>query len=325
MNTKYDEHKRKYFVMKTNYAVVNCLRRIIQQNIPYYAFDANLMVIKKNTSLMNNDQLRLRISNFPVEGVDNSFKVFKEILEKKYEQIINNTIDEEEKINKMDDEDLIYNNEKVEIEYEKFNLTMFCKIVNDNSKTEYLNVTTDDCEFFINNNKIPSPYKKPLLISKLRAKEGFEFSAISKISNSIESPLWSCVASCYYKEIEDNLYHFYVEPRSSQINEEDILKRAKEILIEKLENIKKIVKKNKGKEIMNNGKLTITNDQFTMPNLLTYYLQEHKNIEYCGYRCEHLLNNVSSIYFKTSGMDIEKILEDICSEIKNIITNIIKV
>lgn len=325
MDIKYDKFNRKYFIIKTNYAIINCIRRIILQNIPYYSFDSELMVIKKNNSILNNDQLKLRISNLPVEGVDNSYKIFKEILEKKYEQVINNNIIEEEEKVVLEDDELIYQNEKININYEKLNLTMFCKISNDNSKTEYLNVTTDDCEFFINNTKIKSPYVKPLLICKLRNKESLEFSVVSRISNPIESPLWNCVTGCYFIEKEENLYHLFIEPRSLQIDEEGILKRAKDIILEKLENVQKIVKKNKKEEIMDNGKLIIEHDQFTMPNLLTYYLQDHKNIDYCGYRCDHLLNNLSSIYFKTTGPDISLILNDVCSEIKKIITNIIKV
>ena len=47
-----------------NYVVLNTLRRTIFSDVPIYAFDK--ITINKNTSIFNNNYMKLRIENLPV-------------------------------------------------------------------------------------------------------------------------------------------------------------------------------------------------------------------------------------------------------------------
>jgi DNA-directed RNA polymerase subunit L len=149
-------------------------------------------------------------------------------------------------------------------------------------------------------------------LCKLRAGEEIEFSASTRLSIALESPVWNVVANCYFTEVEEGKYSFIIEPRSG-LDEETIMKRAITIIETKLHNILSVTQEIKKS---NSGELRIENDKFTLPGLITFYLQDHEAIEYAGYRCEHLLNNRSVIFYRTKGKrDIMKILKQVCDKI----------
>ena len=55
-----------------NYIIINTLRRICLQLIPVHAFHPEDVEISVNTSVYNNDIIRLRLSNFPIYGMENN-------------------------------------------------------------------------------------------------------------------------------------------------------------------------------------------------------------------------------------------------------------
>lgn len=321
MEVSLDKYNRKVYTLKTNNVIMNTIRRIIYQNIPVFAFD--LIDIKKNTSIYNNDQMRLRISNFPVYGLENNSKVFEKFVEDNYELVINNNKEIETTKLKDDDNEAVYKNvdNKEKIIIEDNILTLVCLVKHESTTKEYLNVMTSDCKFFINNKEVADPYKVPLLICKLRYKEELDFTASTRMSIPIESPLWNCVSNCYFVEKSPELYNLIIESRG-QISEEDIIKRCKFIIKEKLKHIQEIIK---DKNIESEGILKIEHDKFTLPALLNFYLQEHEQIEYSGYRCEHLLNDTSIIYFKSANNAVIKIIVDTIKKIEKIIDKLIPI
>ena len=65
------------------------------------------------------------------------------------------------------------------------------------------------------------------------------------------------------------------------------------------------------------GSLEINNDKFTLAGLLTFYLQDHKDITYAGNHCEHLLGQRSFIYYKLkNGANIKNVISDVSKAIK---------
>ena len=50
-----------------NFVTINTIRRVCYNNIPIYTFDPNLVKITNNTSVYNNDYMRLRISNLEID------------------------------------------------------------------------------------------------------------------------------------------------------------------------------------------------------------------------------------------------------------------
>ena len=49
-----------------NYITINTLRRVILTLVPTFAFDPENIIIEKNTSVYNNDYMRLRLSSIPL-------------------------------------------------------------------------------------------------------------------------------------------------------------------------------------------------------------------------------------------------------------------
>jgi DNA-directed RNA polymerase subunit L len=81
----------------------------------------------------------------------------------------------------------------------------------------------------------------------------------------------------------------------------------------KLEKIKeKIIndiKKHNDDKALVEAKLTIVNENHTMGNLITRVIQEHPDIEFCGYNVDHLYVNELTLRYKTNGKSIIDILE----------------
>jgi len=274
-----------------NHVLINTLRRIIIQHIPTYAF--NKIDIAKNTSVFNNDVLRLRLSCFPVHNIENDTVQY-------YQNIINNDVDDD-KLSQ---------------------LTMYVEKKNDSQ--EIINITTDDAEFYNNNNKIKSIYKKPLLIIKLKEKEEIKLTSTINLNIGKNNIKYSPVSICVYEEINDNTFLLKLES-TNQIEEYDIIKRSCEILIIKL---KIIMNQLKNKEINNEneGELIFNEEDHTLGNLLSRILQDHDNIIFAGYKMDHLLINDVSINYKTNGAkNINDILNLSIKDIINQLNYIIKI
>jgi len=324
MDIQTDKYGRKIFRLKTNHAVVNTLRRTIFQDVPSYAFDPAQIVFQINTTIYHNDYMRKRISNIPVFGVKNDYKQFELYLKDNYDWVINHIKPEEKPVNAAD-KDPVYDNIDVdtfEADTDTHVLTMYCHKKHDSKTDEFVNVTTDDCEFTLNNKKVSNPYQNPMLLCKLRFGEEIKFSATSKYSIPYESPIWNVMANCFFVEKSDEEYDFYIIKR--EIDEEDVLKRARTVIIEKIKNILEILKSKE--EISTQGELKIENDKFTIPALLTYYLQDHPEIEFCGYKAEHLLADTSVIYYRArDGSDMEKILKEVSQTIIRVLESKINI
>ena len=279
---KFDKLHIEFSGKDVNYVLMNTLRRIIIQYIPTYAFDK--IDITKNTSVFNNDVLRLRISNLPVHNIENDNVQY-------YQNIINNDLDSDKLTQ----------------------LTMYVEKKNDS--LEIINVTTDDAEFFNNKNKIKSIYKKPLLLIKLKEGEEIKLTTTINLNIGKNNIKYSPVTICVYEEKNDNTFLLKLES-TNQIEEYDIIKKACEILIIKLENIMNQLK-DKDINDKNEGELIFKGEDHTMGNLLNRFLQDHDNILFSGYKMDHLLINNVSINYKTNGA--KNINEKINLTIKNII------
>lgn len=265
-----------------NHVIVNTIRRLIIQHVPVYAFDN--VEITKNTSVYNNDTLKLRLKNFPVHSIKNDTVNF-------YMDIINNTLDEDKL-------------EKITLHLDKKNLD-----------SDNLNITTDDAKHYSKDKLIPSIYQNPLLITKLKEKEELKLTMSTDLNIGFNHIKYSPVSICIFEILNDNKYLLKLES-NGQLDEYEILKRSLQIAIIKLNNI---IEQLKNKDIpkTDEGELIFENEDHTLGNLLSYYLQTHNNILYSSYKLEHLLIKNVYINYKTDG--VKSILEILFSIIKDII------
>ena len=276
-----------------DYVVVNSLRRILLEELPGFAYDINSIKISKNSSVYNNDYLKNRIENFPVMGIDVDFNI-EEFLKLKYEK---------------DENEIENENENEKNNLSNFNMLNF--YVNKvNNSDDIMNVTTNDCVFFLKGNKIKNIYKNPLLICKLKKGEELELSAIIKKGLPIFHSKYSPIGVCYYDEINDNEFIFKVENRN-QYKNKDIIIHGCDILIKRLEIVmNKIISKKFSSN--NHGKIILSNENHTLGNLISRGLQENQNIDYAAYKLDHLLINDLTIEYVTNGSKvINEIIENV--------------
>ena len=129
-----------------NYVILNTIRRILLRYIPIYAFESKLTDINKNTSIFNNDMMKLRLNNLPIPLLN---------INKKFNM---------ENIKKISDlEKNIYNKN------DNDSIIMYINIKNTNK--DILNVTTNNAVFKYFNNEIINSnelYKRPVLLCQLR-------------------------------------------------------------------------------------------------------------------------------------------------------------
>mgnify|MGYP003705947491 CR=1 FL=1 len=266
----------KIYGKNINYILVNTLRRVILSDIPIYAYTPSLINITKNSSVYNNNILKNRIELLPIYNLNNTldFKFYDNLCEfSRNKDSAGNTLDNTKSLN-------IYLKKK-------------------NIENYILNVTTNDCEFYMNSNKIKNIYKKPLLLCKLKSKEELEFSAMIDLGIPLNHARYSCVSICYYNELNDNSYKFKLSP-VSQLDGYEIMLRSCKIIIYNLE---KILKKLINIVYKDNSvnKIVLENYDHTYGNLISSILQKNNNIEYCSYRMDHLFIRNIIIEFKIKG------------------------
>jgi DNA-directed RNA polymerase subunit L len=272
-----------------NHIIMNTLRRSILLLIPNYAFTNTNIEI--NQSAYNNDMLRLRINNIPTIN------------------IIPN-IDTLNLIDKLDLE------ESVETPI----LSMIVDI--DNKTTEPIAVTTNSAQFFIDSKKAPA-YPLDIMIMKLNPNQRLKFTATTSLNLPKKNDIFTSTAICCYEYDEENNITFKLESRGN-LDEYDILKRGCNIIINKLKYILEKILSSKI-ENENKGSIILEKETFTMANLINDGLQNHKNIDFSGYKIEHLLIDESEIKYITDGKKgIKEILKESINKQIDIYNKIIK-
>lgn len=268
-----------------NHVIINTLRRIILEELPGFAYDSDSIKIPENSSVYNNDYLRNRIENFPVVGLNLKLDM-DEYLKLKFDKHNEDNTETEKQ------------QEDAELNFSNFNLLNFY-LKKENLSDEILNITTNDCDFFLKGKKIENIYKNELLICKLKKNEKLELSAIVKKGLPMNNAKYSPIGVCCYEEKSNNDFIFKIENRNQYKNKEIIIYGC-EILIKRLEIIlEKIVNKKFSSD--NHGTIILNNENHTLGNLISRGLQEDSNIEYAAYKLDHLLINDVTIEYITNG------------------------
>jgi DNA-directed RNA polymerase subunit L len=305
-----------------NYIIINTIRRIALSLLGGYAFEPKYITITKNTTIYNNDYMRLRISNFPIPDRDNILENKEELIDKFINMEIeaNTTIFETKKDNLQELEEI--ENKKKEMVN---NLNMYIKAKNNTQ--EIMNVTTNELytTFYLAGKKIPDIFPRELLIIKLKPGEEFVCSCVTDLNIPLYNNIYSSTCIFSYQENNDNDFDILIESQR-QISEKDIIKRSCIIICKKLE---KIINTVKSKMLLipegeYNAEIIIENENHTLGNLITRGLQDHKNIAFCGYKIDHPDVNELIIKYKTEGEKFTNILEQVINDLIRIYKEIIK-
>ena len=363
----FDESFNNYLVLgisgkKINYVIMNTIRRVIMELVPTYGYDKNDINITKNTSIFNNDYMKLRISHFPVIGIINDFQTIERFVVLEYEANISTFDKKIENINEIEKRN---NEEKLE---KSQNLIMSINVKN--TSNEVLCVTTNNefTKFYYKASPITTPYLQDLLIVKLKPGEEFICNSTSSLNIGLKGANFLPTAVCVFTDPDEPNGEYILNLESlKQMSEFDIIIRACSIIIIKLNMfldvfISKITEyksesvndeynlENKTPNSLNNntdsesntesairnstdeqleqhrtkGIIKIENESHTFGNLLSRMFQDHPLIDFAGYKIDHLLIKELTIGYKTSGEDIVIIINDIITNTKLLFLSIIE-
>ena len=290
-----------------NYVVLNTLRRTIFSDVPIYAFDK--ITINKNTSIFNNNYMKLRIENLPIIGIENNESFFEEKVKEEdmFDEnmgLVNDNID-------INDEDDTFNSSTLD------QFTMYLDFKNDTNGI--VTIGTDNAKFYYKQKQINSPYKNNIPIIKLHPGKSINMSAVSNLGTERKQAKYSPVSVATYTENNADDFNFVLESKG-QIDEKRILNVAILNINKMLENFMKLVPDNKGME----GKIVIPEGDHTIGNLLADGLQRHKAVDFAGYNMPHPLGNEVVVQYKLNSGNLKKVLKDVISFYQNLFDDISK-
>lgn len=268
-----------------DYVVVNTLRRIILSELPIMVFSE--VDIPINTTIFNNNYIKLYIQNIPVVGVKNVPLIYKKKKEEIKEDVEEDT----------DLSDLIGNNEAEIVQYNENlddnslnNLTMYLEY--ENTSSEIKTITTDDAKFYYMGSEMKNPYPRPVVLIKLQPGQKIKLSAKSDVSIENNDGKHGHTAVCAFNELKSDKYKFFLESRG-QLSESELLSRACGVIMYKLKKFAKIFPDMKLKD----GEIKIPKASHTMGNLISHGLNSLKECNYSTYYHKHMLDNEVFIKF----------------------------
>ncbi len=288
-----------------NHIIVNSIKRIIQSDIPVYSF--NNFDITQNSSVFNNNYIKHHLQNIPVWGIEN-----------KIDEFVKKEETDEEEFSEMTglmNDDIDLNVEK-SVDTSALNkLTMYIDSKNDTK--DIITVTTDDAKFYYKEGLIKTPYYNPIQIVKLQPNQSIKFSAKAELGTEEMSGIYSATSICFFKENKEDNYDFTLESRG-QISEKRILKIALKLLNKKLHKFNKNLPKNKGME----GVIVTEDEDHTLGNIISYGMQIHPSVQFCGYNTPHPLKKEIHFHYKLTSGNINNIIKEVVSYYENIFDNI---
>ena len=280
-----------------DHIIVNTLRRICLTNIPIYIY--NKFDFVENTSIFNNNYIKLRFRNIPVLGIESSSPFYDD--NKKEDE----TKEDDSSMLNIDDISLETNYDVSSSNLKQLTLYLDKK----NETKNIIIVGTDDCKFYYKEKEIKSPYKTNIPLIKLQNGQTIKMTAISEIGIEKNDAIYSPASVLYFTKNDENSYNFIIESRG-QLKEDVIFKYGIDNVLNQLEELKtdindlNDIKKQK-------GTIEINNYDHTMGNLISQGLRKHKDVQYAGYSMPHLLEDKINIKFQITKGNIKSIIIDV--------------
>jgi DNA-directed RNA polymerase subunit L len=261
-------------------SLINCFRRIALNHVPTYAFFSPNIIIEENTSIYDNDSMRLRLEQLTFPNVSTNI----DVLEDRFWTNVDYANKDREKD--------IRDTKILEL-----------NINQKNSTDKILNVTTEQCKFFEDGveKKFSNNIKQDALIIKLRPGEVFNCHCKASLGCGFRNNIWAAAHSYTedieldldleknskdsknLKNIEKILKHNQINltlESQGQLDEYDILIKSCAIIRHKIKLISKkflehVDMKDKTLEKLS---LVLTGEDHTMGCLLNEYLQDNDNL-----------------------------------------------
>jgi DNA-directed RNA polymerase subunit L len=258
-----------------NCCMVNALRRICIDHIPTYASSFKSITIDQNTSVFDNDYMKLRLSQMIIPNI----KVNVPYLEDKYWKGVD--YGDPDKIRHPKDDTL---------------LELYVNVTNTTEKK--LNVTTNHAKVYVGGETVKKfDEEYPQLLIQLKPNDVFACRCIHSLGIGKLSNLWTG-GNVFYKEINDNNYILTLES-AGQMDEYELLYKACIIMGKKTDLIRdKIKNVSTTEEYLS---IELWDEDSTMGELINTYLQEHPDVKFSGVNQPNLLIDMMTITYVTSA------------------------
>lgn len=260
-----------------NCCLVNALRRLCIDHIPTYAASERSITIDKNTSIYDNDYMKLRLSQLTVPDI----KINIPYLEDKYWKDID--YGNPDRIRHPDDSDMI---------------ELYLNVTNNESTN--LNVTTNHAKVYINGETVDKfDEKYPLLLIQLKPKETFSCRCVHALGIGKLSNLWAG-GNIYYEYDESKPNNITMTLESlGQLDEYELLYKACIVMKKKVELIR--FKLQGFERKVEHIAIELWDEDSTMGELINVYLQDHNQIQFSGVKKSDLLIDMMTITYITSA------------------------
>jgi len=301
-----------------NYILVNTIRRLAISSVPCYAFYPNDINIEKNTSIFNNDQMRLRLSNMPIVAPVHKLDLEVNDIIKIETDALSFDMESKKDYNQVELEKEARQSELIN------NLHMYIEAKNTGSVD--MNVTTEDqfTKFYIDDKRIDNIYKRPILIIKLKPGEEFKCLAVASKHIHIKHNIYSPCSVVSYDEIKDDEFELYLESYG-QIPEKDILIMVCNIFIEKLNKLKEKILIALNETTRDDVEISIENENHTMGNIISKIGQDHPKVEFWGYKIDNAFENIVVIRCKVAkDTTVTQVISDVTDKLSKLFNVIIK-
>jgi DNA-directed RNA polymerase subunit L len=256
-----------------NSITANTLRRIIQDDLPIYAFPSELIKIEQNNTIFNNDQMKDHLSQLPILNQDSGISYLDPIY---WKDVDYKNLDREK-----------HKNEKT--------IDFYVNI--HNVSPEIMNVTTDHAKIFLDGEQIDmwKHYKEKPLLIQLKPDATFKCHMRSALGTGERNAIWSSGLAFPYEDEKENKIIFTLES-FGQMDEYTLLIKSCEYINHKLSELKKHIEKNITEGKIPNKKIIfieLEDEDFTLGNVVNDLLQDHPNIIYAGVgKPDHLIKAI---------------------------------
>lgn len=262
-----------------NCSLINTLRRLIYDYIPTYAFNRENITIEKNTSVFNNDEIKLKLSTITIPKIINSIYYLDD------EYWLNVDYRDPQRKKHPDDKKII---------------EMYINATNDTD--EIMNVTSEIAKVYEDSQEVEKfDPNFPNLIIQLRPKQSFSCRCVCSLGVGKNNTIWYGAGNCFYTESNENDFKLTIESQG-QYDEYELLHKSCRILKEKIKIHKKLIEDNyrSYKSIETDTlKIVLENEDHTLGGIINEYLQENPNVLFSGLSKPNIQIDNMAIEFKT--------------------------
>ena len=261
----------------TNVSLINALRRICINDIPTYAACKKSITIDKNTSIFDNDYMKLRLSQLTIPDIQVNIP----FLEDKFWKDVD--FGDPNRLKDPNDDKII---------------ELYVNVTNETNNN--FNVTTNHIKLYLNGEEIKRfDPKFPLLIIQLKPNDTFSCRCIHVLGIGKLNNIWTGGNIYYeYDKEEDHKYIFTLESQG-QMDEYELLYKACIIIKEKTDIIRFKLKDITTSET--NLRIELWDEDSTMGELINTYLQDHDKVQFSGGKKPNLLIDMYSITYVTNA------------------------